>query len=149
MEVAERARTDTGCPFVGKLGRLEPSGTDSVTDPSVLQFDLVDFQELRSTALWDVGDRWELWAPKWSSYGSCPSSEIPSVEAEFAMEQATHTLIIFSVLYNSGSVLNSSGVSGRCPVLSLTLFRGSRWRFRRVDSDRASFVQFYASGGLD
>ena len=47
----ESIRTDAGFPFVGKPGALEPSGTYSVTGPSVLQFDRVDFQELRSTAL--------------------------------------------------------------------------------------------------
>ena len=76
----ESVRTEAGFPFAGKPGGLEPSGTYAVTGPSVLQFDRVDFQELRSTALWDVGDRWELCAPKWSSYGSCFSSENRSVE---------------------------------------------------------------------
>jgi hypothetical protein len=47
----ERIRTDAGFPFAGKPARVEPSGTDSVTEPSVLQFDRLVFQELRSTAL--------------------------------------------------------------------------------------------------
>jgi len=47
----ESIRTDAGFPFAGKPTRPEPSGTNSVTDPRVLQFDRVGFQELRSTAL--------------------------------------------------------------------------------------------------
>jgi len=44
-------RTDAGFPFMDKPARLDPSGTDSVTDPSVFQFNRLIFQELRSTAL--------------------------------------------------------------------------------------------------
>lgn len=119
---------------------------DSVTGPSVLQFDRVDFQELCSTARWDVGDRWELCAPKWSSYGSCFSSEIPSVEARFVIKQATRTLIVFSILYGGNSILNRGGASWSCLGLSFGFLRGDEW-FRRVDG--TSSVQFYAGDWVD
>jgi len=121
----ESIRTDAEFPFVGKPGGLEPSGTYSVTGPSVLQFDRVDFQALRSTALWDVGDRWELCAPKWSSYGSCFSSGNRSAEAGFTMEQATRTPIVFNILQDGNSVLDSSGVRWRCPRLPPVFLRSS------------------------
>lgn len=91
----EQIRTDTGCPFEGKAGRLEPSGVDSAKEPSTPQFDRVVFQALRSTALCDAGDRCELCAPKWSSYGSCCSSEVTSAGVPDRVE--THTVIIFNI----------------------------------------------------